>query len=203
MPQSDIRTVIVSPPREDIEAINVLRTAAAIVVISLLLSAMHADTPGAREPVYTFEVLFDRQPEPIQRMYRELMSSFEEMVQLRSSQGRWPTVRELEQEALPPFAKMPGAPVYSWQMRSQSPFWAYLGRPAVASDPAFLLVIQDKVPHPPGAVLTDFHRVLDDGSVLHFRIMFHNNPKPGEDILYAPEKAGWKQIILTAEGTEQ
>jgi hypothetical protein len=199
---SEINTILIYSPSLREEIVNVLRTTMGILVIGLLLSGMHARSREGGEPIYTYQVLFHQQPNEIQRMYRELMSAFEDALALRNPSGRWPAVAQLEAEGIPPFTVLPGAPEYSWEMRIRSDCINYIGQPADTSYPAFLLFIQENVPHPPGTPMTDFHRRLDDGSVLHFMVMFHTNPDPSTSVLYVPERLGWKQIILAA-GAEQ
>jgi len=76
-------------------------------------------------------------------------------------------------------------------------FIEYLGRPTSGKElPFFLLSIQENIPHPPGTPLDDFHRRCDDGSVLHFAIWFHPNPKPFTGVLDRPEREEWLQIIM-------
>jgi hypothetical protein len=192
----EIRTVSISSPAWRDEAINVLRTVVGITVISLLLAGMHVQTSEFRAPIYTYQVFFHQQIDEIQRMYRELASAFDEILAERTSSGRWPAVPQLVSEEVSPFAALPGALKYSWEMMTKSDCINYIGHPPDNSHPTFLLFIQENIPHPPGTLMTDFHRRLDDGSVLHFMVMFHMNPELSGNVITSPERKGWKQIIL-------
>lgn len=197
-----ISIVLISSPSRREEVVNVLRMAMGITVISLLLSGMHARNSASGEPIYTYQVFFHQQPNEIQLMCRELMSAFEDALGLRILSGQWPAVAQLANEGIAPFAGLPGALQYSWEMRVEPGCINYFGHPLDRSHPTFLLFVQENVPHPPGTPMTDFHRRLDDGNVLHFMIMFQINPNLSRGIVHFPERLGWKQIILGA-GAQQ
>jgi hypothetical protein len=89
-----------------------------------------------------------------QRLFRELQEGLLEAENVRSSARRWPAPAALAAQGIPPFADAPGRGGrrnYHWQLRQEGLIVNYLGMPADARDPAFLLLVQEPDPPAPAA----------------------------------------------------
>ena len=141
-------------------------------------------------------------------LYRSLLSTADEVVALREERdGKWPDVALLEEEALPPFAKifLPVAlKAYSWSYHGGKDWVDYYGvdargeyeRNSGHEAVTFLLRIIDlhgdeEHPHP--------HPGLDyDPNMRYAKQVWIFNGKgayPGENL----SEAGWKWVISTTD----
>jgi len=189
----EVRTVVVSSPAGTRENLWVARTAAGILVGSALLAGFGRGAAQTDRPTGTYQVLFRDQPDPVQRMVRELAGGLDDVIRLRTPNDQWPSVSALREELAGPFAGVPG---WTWEFRQKGPFINYVGRPEPGSGrPAFLLLLQENVPHPGRQVQDEFHRRLDDGTIVHVGFWFHANPEPGKETIRTPEREGWTEVV--------
>ena len=191
------RTLNVRPIDAARETVGVIQACVAISVVALLLAGQRREGEAAAGVELSYQVLFRDQPPDVQRVYRELLSGIEEALLLRESEGRWPSVGELASEFVAPFAAVPGVtPDRTWRMARQGDFINYAGEPVPGTDAAaYLVLIQDNVPHPGDAVLDEFHRPLGEGRLVHVSIWMHDEPGPLPDLIVVPEREGWTQIV--------
>jgi hypothetical protein len=192
-PSPEVRTVSVRSPSGTRETLWVARVAAGIVLVSSLLAGLGRGSAGAERPIGTYQVLFRDQPDGVQRMVRELAGGLEDVIRLRTPKDQWPSVPALQEELAGPFVGVPG---WAWEFRQKGPFINYIGRPDPGSGhPAFLLLLQENVPHPGPTVLDEFHRRLGDGTLVHVGFWFHPKPDPGGEALRMPEREGWTEVV--------
>ena len=194
---NDVRTVLVLPPNAAREGLSVLRAALSIAIAAFVVSGIRRGGVEAATPIATCQVLFADQPEPVQLKYRELVSGLEDLVRLRSPSDEWPSVETLAGSFVEPFA---GGPSYEWEFRRKGSLLNYLGRPGKGkAGLTYLLLLQENVPHPGNAVLDEFHRRLDDGTILHVGVWFHPHPRLADEAVWMPEREGWTEIIRGQE----
>lgn len=200
-PSPDIRTVDVVPPQRSGETLWVVRGIAAVAIAGYFLIGVRRGDDEAAAALTSWQVLFRRQPEEVQRVTRELLSGFEEAALLRTPAGEWPSVERLAADLIPPFTPVPGrTPDYAWEHRRRATYVNYVGLPAAASPrPAFLLFIQEpdpemrNLPHP--GPLDEFHRKQADGAVLHVSVWFRPEAPVSNDVIWMPEREGWRQVV--------
>jgi hypothetical protein len=149
-----------------------------------------------------YQVFFRDQPESVQRRVRELSSGLEEAIRMRTPKDDWPSVAALASELVPPFAQVPGVKgTHRWEFRRRGDTLNYLGLPeAGVPEPAYLLLLEENFPHPPGSPLDEFHRRLGDGAIAHVGFWFHPSPPRTPGIVTRPEREGWTEVV---QGTAQ
>jgi hypothetical protein len=204
-----VRTVTVEPPRASVETLGVVRAAFAIVIVAWFVIGLRRPSGPAGPPLEPYQVRFRSLPDGVQRVGRELLAGFEEALQLRTPEGGWPGVEPLAAEGIQPFAAVPGASgVRTWEFRRHTRFVNYVGRPAAASGPAFLLIIEEPDPESPDvshlgqAPLDEFHRRVDAKTVLHVSLWLHDDPAAAKDLVWFRERAameGWRQITTSVK----
>lgn len=201
-----VRTVAVRPPDRARETVLVLRAAAVVAALALLVIGLRREGSAVAAPAYPYQMLYEDQPADVRRVVSELVSGMEELVRVRSDEGAWPDVKTLAEDFVAPFAPVAGAPFdVTWEFVKDGDFVNYLARPVPGlGGPGFLLLIQENVLHPPGYTRNEFDRLLDDGTFVHFGVWMHEEPESIPDFLAAPERAGWRQIItgdIASRGT--
>ena len=201
-----MRTVVVTPPSVHAETINVLKVAAAIVVVAaayVFRPAIGAPD-GARDlPIglLSYQKLIREAPAEEQRLFRELREGLLEAERIRAQTGHWPDVSALAAEAIPPFAPDPTRSAdYKWTSVRQD--WAinYLGVPSEGSQPAWLLVILEPEPGAPADPAPDdeTHHRLPDGTTLHVSIwsMPEAQRRSSFAALRLPQNDGWTNWLV-------
>jgi hypothetical protein len=199
----------ITPPSARREAINVLRMAAVILIVTWVYLADMA-APRARAAAGTdlapFQKLFPDLDPRGQRMFRSLHEGLLEAENIRSATGAWPTTAILAQGGIPPFAVDPIADrdKYAWTFRHEGIYVNYLGRPealgrpASPGLPAFLLLIQEPTPGvPPDRTPNDEqHHRLANGDVLHVSVWTHaDGARIADGTLSLPQTSGWTQLL--------
>jgi hypothetical protein len=130
--------------------------AAAASVAAAATGTTAAATRGGAEArdLLPYQRLFRTLEGEDQRLFRELQEGLIEAENVRSSARRWPAPAALAAQGIPPFADAPGRGGrrnYRWQLRQEGLIVNYLGMPADARDPAFLLLVQEPDPRAPAA----------------------------------------------------
>ncbi len=203
-----MRTLEIRPPSVRAETINVLKAAAAIV----LLVAAYIFRPSLgtssniqpRQPqvgLLPYQQLI-RDAAPLeQRLFRELQEGLLEAERIRAQTGHWPDVTTLETEGIPPFAADPTRKIeYKWTSVRQD--WAtnYLGVPSEPSQPAWVLVILEPEPGAPAdpAPNDETHHRLPDGTTLHVSIwnIPESKRRSGFAALRLPQNDGWTNWLV-------
>jgi len=189
----EIRTVERRSPSARRETLWVGRGVVTVGIVSALLAGLGRGSADADVPLGTYQVRFrDASPE-VQRMARELWAGLEDVIRLRTPKDEWPGIRALEEDLVGPFAGIRG---WTWEFRQRGPFIGYLGRPEPGTDhPAYLLHLQENVPHPGRVALDEFHRRLGDGTIVHVGVWFHRAPGPGPEAIRMPEREGWTEVV--------
>jgi hypothetical protein len=200
-----VRSVHIQPPSVRTETLNVVKAAAAIVVIVAAyifrptFGAPDIAAPAAGLLPYQ-HLIRDASPGE-QRVFRELQEGLLEAERMRAETGRWPDVAALEAEGIPPFASDPTRKVgYKWTSVRQD--WAtnYLGVPSDPSQPAWVLVILEPEPGAPAdpAPNDETHHRLPDGTTLHVSIwnMPEEKRRSGFAALRLPQNDGWTNWLV-------
>jgi hypothetical protein len=197
-PSVILRRVTVRPEDESRESYWVVQGIVLVILLAAIVIGVGRKGSEAEAALGIYQVLFQDQSPEVQRMDRELLSGLEDALRLRPSPNVWPSVEVLEKELVPPFVRSGRMDSdYSWEFRSSAGTLNYLGQPREGSRrPAFLLHLQENVPHPSSTVLDEFHRRLNDGTLLHVGVWIHPDPKPVAEAIGYPEREGWKEIVL-------
>ena len=200
-----LRTVDIRPPSVRAETLNVIKGAAAIVVIvAAYIFRPTFGAPSIAAPVaglLPYQHLIRDASSNEQRIFRELQEGLLEAERIRAQTGRWPDVSTLEAEGIPPFAADPTQQVdYKWTSVRQD--WAtnYIGVPSDPSEPAWVLVILEPEPGaPPDPAPNDeTHHRLPDGTTLHVSIwnMPEAKRRSGFAALRLPQNEGWTNWLV-------
>jgi hypothetical protein len=193
----------IKPPSARREAANVLRMAAVILIVTwvyLANTAVPRAGLAAGEGLIAYQKLFRNLEPREQRMFRALHEGLLEAENARSSGGAWPRPGYLAGQGIPPCAADPIASreKYTWTFHQEGTLVNYLGLPAAAHLPAFLLSVQEPTP---GATLDrapndEQHHRLANGDVLHVAVWMHGEGAKLSDVLYRqPESTGWTQLL--------
>ena len=204
-----LRTVDITPPSVRAETLNVIKAAAAIVMIVaayIFRPSFAGPSTGIQlgEPelgLMPYQRLIRDASPAEQRIFRELQEGLLEAERFRAETGRWPDVTTLEAQGIPPFSSDPTQKLsYEWTSVRQD--WAtnYLGVPADSSQPAWVLVILEPEPGAPAdpAPNDETHHRLPDGTTLHVSIW--NLPeakrRSGFAALRLPQNDGWTNWLV-------
>jgi hypothetical protein len=202
-----VRTIEIRPPSVRVETLNVLKAAAAIVVIVaayLFRPAFGEQSQIAnREPIglLPYQRLIRDAPAAEQRVFRELQEGLLEAERVRAATGHWPDVSTLAAEGIPPFAPDPTQKVlHKWTSVRQEWVTNYLGVPSDPAAPAWVLVILEPEPGaPPDPAPNDeTHHRLPDGTTLHVSIwnMPEGKRRSGLAALRLPQNEGWTNFLV-------
>ena len=203
-------TVEIRPPSVRAETVNVLRAAAAIVLLVaayVYRPALGTDeSPTLQSRQSSIALLpyqrLVREASPIeQRVFRELQEGLLEAERIRAATGGWPDAAALAAEGIPPFADDPTQKVrYSWTSVRQDWVTNYLGVPADPTQPAWALVILEPEPGavPDPAPNDETHHRLPDGTTLHVSIwnIPEEKRRSGFAALRLPQNEGWQQLLV-------
>lgn len=202
------RATEIRPPSVRVETLNVLKAAAAIVLIvaAYLFRPSIGDQSqsAARESplgLLPYQRLIRDAPPAEQRIFRELQEGLLEAEGIRAARGEWPDVSTLSNEGVPPFAPDPTQKIaYKWTSVRQDWVTNYLGVPSDPAAPAWVLVILEPEPGaPPDPAPNDeTHHRLPDGTTLHVSIW--NLPeakrRSGLAALRLPQNEGWTNLLV-------
>jgi hypothetical protein len=204
-----------SPPgsarRSSVEALSaraelgaVLRVGMAIVIGVWMYVAVTAgvsrEPASGRRNFLPFQALVQDRAPAEQRMFRELQEGLLESEARRSANGTWPDVAALMGDGIPPFAPDPTVkgPRLAWDLIQSGPSVNYLGRPAQAGAPGWLVLVQEPDPGvPPDQSFEDEeHHRLATGAMLHVSIWIHaEGSRVTKRIIRAPQAEGWTELF--------
>jgi hypothetical protein len=205
-----MRTREIAPPSVRAETLNVLKAATAIVTIVAAYifrpsfgGGPDVATGAPRMGLLPYQRLIADAAPAEQRVFRELQEGLLEAERIRSDTGHWPDVTTLAGEGIPPFAADPTQKVdYTWTSVRQDWVTNYLGVPADATQPAWVLVILEPEPGaPPDPAPNDeTHHRLPDGTTLHVSIWSIPEAKrrSGFAALRLPQNEGWTNWLVGA-----
>jgi hypothetical protein len=206
-----MRTIEIHPPSVRAETVNVLKAAAAIMLIVaayVFRPSFGSPDSAIRQPqlgLLPYQQLIRDAPPAEQRLFRELQEGLLEAERIRAQTGGWPDVAMLEREGIPPFAADPTRKIeYKWTSIRQDWVTNYLGVPADPSQPAWVLVVLEPEPGaPPDPAPNDeTHHRLPDGTTLHVSIW--NIPearrRSGFAALRLPQNDGWTNWLVGSDG---
>jgi hypothetical protein len=209
-----VRTVDIRPPSVRAETLNVLKAAAAVILIVAaylvrpsFLTGPTASGIASTAGLLPYQKLVRDVPSTEQRIFRELQEGLLEAERIRATSGQWPEVTTLSAEGIPPFApdRTQKSP-YTWTAVRQD--WAvnYLGVPTDPAAPAWVLVILEPEPGaPPDPAPNDeTHHRLPDGTTLHVTIwnMPERSRRSGFAALRLPQNDGWTQLMVGGTGVQ-
>lgn len=185
--------VLVRSPSSSRETGAVVQGCVAITVLGILVGAAHRPADGVAATLNPWQKSFRFEPSDTQRMYRELLSALEEALRQRTPAGGWPAVSQLSNDLVAPFCVKGD---WEWEEKHWKSVVNYLGRPRPGSGrPAFLLHIQEDVPHPLSASLDEFHRRTEDGALIHVGVWTHPEVRRSEGVVMSPEREGWTELV--------
>jgi hypothetical protein len=208
-PQTSLRTVEVVPPSARGETRYVLRSAAAIVVGVIVVSALHASgrssdssprTPGLQP----FQVLVRDATPTVQRLFREIQTGLIQAEQMRVASKQWPAVETLAAQGSAPFPLADST--YRWRLLQEGVYAAYIGAPAPGSDaPALLVLIEEpgqrgNADAAKAAVPDALQQQLSDGTPLRVSVWFRADGSGADEqttiaTVTQPSATGWRQIL--------
>ncbi len=191
------------------ELLNVVRLSAAVVVgVWLYLAAAGTGAGDVKKSLLPYQGLIRDRSSLEQRMFRELQEGLLEAETARSQQGTWPAVDALVENGIPPFAPDPTAKGarYTWTMRRDGTYINYLGLPAEANAPAWLVLVQEPEPGtPPDQNFEDEeHHKLLDGIMLHVSTWSHAAGSTLKSaVVRVPQAEGWQQLYAVGPAAQR
>lgn len=203
---SAVRTVDVLPPSRSDEGTWVFLSAAFVVLCVIYVVAFQrlgGPGDGATNPQATtlpFQVLFRDLPNAEQRVFRQMQEGLGEAMAARNASGAWPAVEALAGQGVPPFASdVLDKTGLRWTRRRDGLTIEYVGTPAGAESPAYLILIREPDPvtgeKPTAAATVDEeHQLLADGKLLHVTYWKSGGGSVPQDLIPEPALLGWNQI---------
>ncbi|HVO26991.1 MAG TPA: DUF6162 family protein [Candidatus Margulisiibacteriota bacterium] len=196
--------VEVVPPSELGEGSWVFLAASFVVLCVMYIVAFERQpaletNAAAARALLPFQVLFRDLASAEQRVFREMQEGVTEAVTVRGSSGRWPMVEDLAAQGVPPFAvDALDKSTLRWGRRDAGLLHQYVGVPAAAASPAFLISILEPEPatgeKPLPGVVDEEHQLLSDGTLLHVTYWTRTGGVTWPEPISDPGLAGWKQI---------
>jgi hypothetical protein len=196
---------VVASPSGRRETLAVAQGAFQIVFWTALLIAVERGDARSRLAAPALglgEIAFAELASADQRVFRALREGLGEAEIARAAGGEWPSVAELADQGVPPFAADPlDREGYRWERLRQGRVTNYLGvaRPG-SKRPSFLAVIQEPepgLPADPQAKPDDVHHRLPDGTMLHVTIWRGPALGPSPVVLAVPPiERGWSAIVV-------
>jgi hypothetical protein len=194
-----IRTVEVRSPSATAETAGVVKVIFHILFWSAIVIGLERNVGAAPAgpQILPGEVAFRDLPSRDQRVYRELQEGLLEAESRRSTDGRWPSVAALAAAGAPPFAPDPiDRAHYTWTLAQRDVVINYLGVPAEAGAPSFLLIAiepEPGTPIDPTVVTDEIHHRLGSGAIIH--VSTWRGPKlPDGVVAYPSADRGWQRI---------
>jgi len=203
-----IRRVEIAARSARDELISVIRAAMAVTAIVWIYLA-NDPFPSAggvvQRNLLPYQAVIQSRPSDEQLMFRELQVALIEAEGARSAKGAWPEPDGLAADGIEPFAANPAVKRtrYRWRLLRNGLFINYIGIPADASAPAWMLLVQEPDPsgQPEPFVDDEDHDRLLDGSVLHVSIWNHSQggKLTAASVTRAPQAEGWTQLYAAAK----
>lgn len=209
-PAKKYREVLVVPLAARREAM-ILALVIGLIVLLMAYRFSMFSSEGTTDSMRPYQLIDLKLKNQAPALYRSLLGSVQDILDLREEEGQWPDIALLQSEALPPFANnyLPvGLRGYVWQQFTGEGWVDYFGVNADAAqeeqqgkDPlenSFILRIIDlqstKHPHP--------HFGQHDGQTKRFSAQIWLNPKttdyPGEKLV----EKGWKWVVSQGASPE-
>ena len=172
------------------ERAGVFALAGVIVTLIIVYFALNA-TGGRRDDtrnLLPYQMLARTLPEPDQQQFRGILEQLLAAEAHRARTFGWPEPASLS---------LPGSG-YTWTRLERGVITNYLGRPREASQPAWLLEIQEPEPGmaPDPAPNDEQHHRLPDGTTLHVFVWMH---RFGGDVpsgfVPQPQTTGWVEVF--------
>ena len=214
---SSFRSVAIRPPSAATEAAFVLQAAAVILIVTWLYLANTtpnaARSRGANDPSLDIAAAADVSSQKLfrdlnphdQRMFRAMHEGLLEAENNRSANGTWPAPAALAQQGIAPFAPNRIAQdQYVWTLQRDSNVVNYVGRPADARLPAFLILILEPTPGAPAdpAPVDEQHHQLANGDKLHVSLWLHpDGGKVPDELVPLPDARGWTKLVTGTNPT--
>ena len=173
-----------------------------IVLASLVIGAIalyvtfraSSDVGNSQKDLLPFQTLARTLPESEQTLFHTLRQGLLQVEAERARLSRWPEPAALASAEVAPFA---GGSGYTWQLFRQGMVVSYLGLPADAASPAWMLTIQEPEPNsPPDRSPNDEeHHRLPDGTTLHIYVWRHQfGGRVSAAFIPQPQADGWTQV---------
>jgi hypothetical protein len=199
-----VRPIDIRPPSSRRELVAVVRAAMAILLAAWFYVVSTSATPDAggtaSRLLLPFQTVIQEYGAEEQRTFRELRVALIEAQNLRSVDGRWPSVEVLADQGIEPFARdqTERGAVYTWRMRREGTYLSYLGVPDRPGAASWLAVIQEPEPGLPPEPYQDDeeHARLLDGTQLHVSVWSHRaGARAVAPVGRAPQREGWTQVF--------
>ena len=160
-----------------------------VIVVYLALNGSRGDNDSSRG-LLPYQALASTLPESDQQQYRAMREALLAAEAERARISRWPDVSTLN-------LRNPG---YEWTRFDRGVVTNYLGRPRDASQPAWLIEIQEPEPGtaPDPAPNDDEHHRLPDGTTLHVYLWMHRfGGQVPAGLVPQPQNTGWTELFTT------
>ncbi len=196
-----VRRVRVEPPSARTELGHVCRVGLAIVIAAWIWLGVDStlfNDAAAGSQLLPFQELVLNRPGTEQRMFTALQEGLIEAEARRSDTGAWPTVAELADEGIPPFAFDPTLRErYTWHLVRAGATVNYLGVPERAEAPSWLLLVQEPIPGaPPDTAREDEeHNRLVTGEMLHVSTWVRAGGPVAVALVTVPQSEGWTELF--------
>jgi hypothetical protein len=178
------------PGRGGRERAGVFAFGGVIVTLAVVYFALNA-TGGRRDEtrnLLPYQTLAASLPESDQQRFRAIRDQLLAAETLRARTSRWPE---------PAALSLPGSG-YRWTRFERGVVTNYLGQPLDASQPAWLLEIQEPEPGmaPDPAPNDEQHHRLPDGTTLHVFVWMHRfGGDVAGDFVPQPQTTGWIEVF--------
>jgi hypothetical protein len=170
------------------ERIGVLALGGVIVTLVIAYVALNSGSSDSRRGLLPYQTLASTLPESDQRQFTALRDQLLAAEVQRARTARWPEVATLS---------LPGDG-YTWTRFDRGVVVNYFGRPRDASQPAWLLEIQEPEPGTAAdpAPNDEEHHRLPDGTTLHVYAWTHRfGGQVPEAFVPAPQNTGWVEVF--------
>ncbi|HEY1909439.1 MAG TPA: hypothetical protein VGG73_00840 [Vicinamibacterales bacterium] len=170
------------------ERVGVLAVAGAVVMLVVAYLALSAGNTDSRRGLLPYQTLASTLPESDQQQFKALRQKLLDAEAERSRVSRWPSAESLG---------LPGAG-YRWTRFDRGVVTNYFGQPTDASQPAWLLEIQEPEPGTAAdpAPNDEEHHRLADGTTLHVYVWTHRfGGQLRAEFVAAPQNTGWAEVF--------